>query len=93
MVHKYTEVTQTEELHTEESVASQGIKSLKQQIDDEALPNATLVSVSDSYETIDETTVAVTVKAEYIEDIAQKTKGEKVTQEAEENGASSTEKT
>ncbi len=93
VVHKYTEVTQTEELHTEESVASQGIKSLKQQIDDEALPNATLVSVSDSYETIDETTVAVTVKAEYIEDIAQKTKGEKVMQEAAENDASPTEKT
>ena len=79
---------QTEELHTEESVAEQGVKSLKQQIDDEALPNATLISVSDSYQAIDETTVEVTVKAEYIEDIAQKVKGEKTIQEAEENDAS-----
>ena len=87
-VHKYEEVIQTEELHTEESVAEQGVKSLKQQIDDEALPNATLISVSDSYQAIDETTVEVTVKAEYIEDIAQKVKGEKTIQEAEENDAS-----
>ena len=85
IVHKYEEVTQTEELHTEESVAEQGVKSLKQQIDDEALPNATLISVSDSYQAIDETTIEVTVKAEYIEDIAQKVKGEKTMQETEEN--------
>lgn len=84
-VHKYEEVTQTEELHTEESVAEQGVKSLKQQIDDEALPSATLISVSDSYQAIDETTVEVTVKAEYIEDIAQKVKGEKTMQETTEN--------
>ena len=63
------------------------VKNLKQQIDDEALPNATLISVSDSYQAIDETTVEVTVKAEYIEDIAQKVKGEKTMQAAEENSA------
>lgn len=73
---EYKEVTLSEELHTEESTVSQGVQTLKQQIDDETLPDSVLISVSDSFRTVDETSVEVTVKAEYKEDIAIKEKGE-----------------
>ena len=73
---EFKEVTLSEELHTEESIAAQGAQILKNQIDDETLPDSELLSVSDSYRAIDDTTVEVTVKAEYKEDIAVKVKGE-----------------
>lgn len=74
--HEYKEVTISNELHTEDSTASQGTQILKTQIDNEVLPDSRQVSVADSYITIDETTVEVTVTAEYIEDIAIKSKGD-----------------
>ncbi len=83
--HEFKEITQTEELHTEKSVAEEGIKKLKQQIDDETLPDATLISVTDDYQVVDETTIFVTVKAEYREDIAKKVPGEKTTPETDES--------
>lgn len=76
--YEYREVTVSKEIHTKESVAKDGASTLKKQIDEEALPNSRLVSVSDSFEEIDETTVLVTVKAEYIENIAEKVRGEKI---------------
>lgn len=82
---EYEEVTISQELHTEESTAAQGAQALKAQIDEETLPDSTLISVSDSYKTVDETTVEVTVKAEYKEDIGVKVKGEIPPEPAEEN--------
>lgn len=82
---EYEEVTLSQELHTEESTAAQGAQALKAQIDEETLPDSTLISVSDSYKTVDETTVEVTVKAEYKEDIGVKVKGEIPPEPAEEN--------
>lgn len=88
--HEFKEVTLSQELHTEESIAAQGVQTLKNQIDDEVLPDSVLISVSDSYRSIDETTVEVTVKAEYKEDIAVKVKGE-IAESAPENSENSEE--
>lgn len=72
----YEEVTLSREKHTEESVASQGVKILKDEIDSEVLPDSALLAVSDTYNVIDDNTIEVIVKAEYKEDIAVKVKEE-----------------
>ncbi len=72
---EYTEVSLSEERHTVESIAAQGAKVLKEQIDDETMPDSKLISVSDSYAEVDDTTVSVTVRAEYLENISVKTSG------------------
>lgn len=73
---KYEEVVLSQEIHTEESVASQGAQALKDEIDCEVMPNSVLLTVSDSYNVIDDKTIEVVVKAEYKEDIAIKVKEE-----------------
>ena len=80
---KYTEIIPEEKIYSEKSVAKDGAKSLNQKIEELTSPDATLVSYNDTYEVIDETTVCVTVRAEYIEDIAVKVKGEKYVPEEE----------
>ncbi len=72
----FYELNLTEEKNTDESVAMKGASILKKQIDDETVSDSVLVSVEDSYTKPDEMTVEVTVRAEYIEDIAVKVKGE-----------------
>ena len=88
--HTYREVTVEKKLHTTKSTAAQGANTLKEQIDNGTLPDSFLISVSDSYKELDETTVEVTVCAEYKENIAQKKKGELVTPAPEEDDTSST---
>ena len=74
---EYNEVIPKNELHTEESIVSEGIKKLKEKIENEALPDSKIISYEDHYEVLDETTVEVSLKAEYLEDIAIKIKAEK----------------
>ena len=74
---EYNEVIPKNELHTEESIVSEGIKKLKEKIENEALPDSKIISYEDHYEVLDETTVEVSLKAEYLEDIAVKIKAEK----------------
>jgi len=74
--HKYEEVLINESLETAESVIQDGAKKLKAQLDEEVLPDSVLTSAETFSEEVDETTVLVTVKAEYRENIAQKVRGE-----------------
>lgn len=84
---KYTEVTPEKRIHTEKSVAAQGAKVLNEKIEEKALPDAKLISYEDSYEVIDDKTICVTVRAEYIEDIAVKVKGEIYIPDEKEQGS------
>ncbi len=71
----FTEITLSEELHTADSTATYGAQILKEEIEGEVAPSSTLVAISDRYQEVDETSVSVTVRAEYIENIAQKIPG------------------
>ncbi len=73
---QYTEIILEEEFLTEESVKSFGANQLLKQIEEEALPNSHKVSSEISHNLINDTTIEVTVKAEYLEDIAEAQKGE-----------------
>lgn len=75
----YTEVIRTEKLQTAESVAAAGAQALKEQIDKETAPAASFITASDTFREVDETTVEVTVRAEYREDIAKKVSGGNLT--------------
>ena len=75
----YTEVIRTEKLQTAESVAAAGAQALKEQIDKETAPAASFITASDTFREIDETTVEVTVQAEYRENIAKKVSGGNLT--------------
>ena len=66
----YDEIKLTEELLTEESVRDFGAAQIMQRLEEEVAPNSTLVSSDVSYNVINDTTVEVTVKAEYLENIA-----------------------
>ncbi len=78
----YREVSVTEERLTLDSTVADGVNQLKSQIDSEARTNSTPVSFSHSFQEIDDTTVQVSVTAEYIEDIAVKEEGEIINYEA-----------
>jgi len=66
----YREVEVSGKRHTAETVAAEGVKALKKQMDAECSPTAELIAVSDGFREVDEETVEVTVRAEYLEDIA-----------------------
>ncbi len=78
----YREVTITEERLTLESTVADGVNQLKTQIDQETRTNSTPVSFSHNVKELDDTTVEVTVNAEYLEDIAVKEQGTVITPEA-----------
>lgn len=80
----YREVSVTEERLSLESTVADGVNQLKSQIDEEARVNSTPVSFSHAFKEIDDTTVEVTVTAEYIEDIAEKEQGEIISYDAPE---------
>lgn len=71
----YQEVTLSEERLSQESVATQGAQIIKEKIEQSVLPDSVLLNIRDSFETIDDTKIAVTVCAEYKENIAVKKKG------------------
>ena len=73
---EYTEVILEEELLTEESVKNFGANQLLKQIEEEVEPNSHKVSSDISHKLINDTTIEVTVKAEYLEDIALAVEGE-----------------
>lgn len=66
----YDEVILTEEILTEQTVADFGAAQLKKQIEEEVQPNSTMQNFESSHEVINDTTIEVTVRAEYLEDIA-----------------------
>ena len=87
---KYTEFSVSEEIHSAESTADYGVQILKNKIDEEAAPDSEVVAVSHAYKEINDTTVEVTVKAEYKENIAVKIPGDIPELPEEESSASKT---
>lgn len=72
----YDEITLEKELLTEESVANYGAQQLLKQIEEEVSPDSQQISFEFSHREVNDSTVEVTVKAEYLEDIAEAVKGE-----------------
>ena len=72
----YDEITLKKELLTEESVADYGVQQLLKQIEEEVSPDSEQISFEFSHKEINDSTVEVSVKAEYLEDIAEAVKGE-----------------
>ena len=72
----YDEIILEKELLTEESVANYGAQQLLKQIEEEVSPDSQQISFEFSHTQINDSTVEVTVKAEYLEDIAEAVKGE-----------------
>lgn len=72
----YREILLEEELLAEASVVNFGAKQLIRQIEEEVSPDSTQVSCDISHAIINDTTVEVCVRAEYLEDIAVSVKGE-----------------
>lgn len=66
----YEEINLKEELLTDESVKDFGAAQLMQKLEEEVAPNSTLLSSDVSYTLLNDTTVEVTVRAEYLENIA-----------------------
>lgn len=73
---EYKEIILEEELLTEESVANFGANQLLTQIEEEVEPDSHKINSDVSHNLINDTTVEVLVRAEYLEDIAQAVKGE-----------------
>ncbi len=67
---KYDEVELQEEILTEETMADFGIAQIKKQLEEEVQPDSVLKSFDSTYKVINDTTIEVTVKAEYLENIA-----------------------
>ncbi len=67
---EYREVSLNEEILTEKTVADFGVSQLKKQLEEEVMPDSVLKSFDTSFKSINATTVEVTVKAEYLENIA-----------------------
>lgn len=72
----YDEIILEKELLTEESVANYGAQQLLKQIEEEVSPDSQQISFEFSHREVNDSTVEVTVKAEYLEDIAEAVKGE-----------------
>ena len=66
----YEEVTLNEELMTEESVIDFATAQLMQQLEEDVSADSVLKNRDVSYNVLNDTTIEVTVKAEYLEDIA-----------------------
>ncbi len=73
---EFTEQVTVYEKMTADSTAQSGALELLAAIDEAAAPDARLKDSHSSYEILDEDTVEVTVVAEYLENIAEKTKPE-----------------
>jgi len=73
---KYNEIVLEGEELSEQTVADYGTAQLKRQIEEEVMPNSTLLDFNSSHIVLNDSTVEVTVKAEYLEDIAVSVKGE-----------------
>lgn len=66
----YEEVELKKEMLTEESVKNFGAAQIMQKLEEEVAPNSTLKSSDVSYTLLNDTTMEVCVKAEYLENIA-----------------------
>ncbi len=73
---KYQEISLSEEILTDKSVIDFGAQQLSEQIDAEVSPDSQRISFDVSHNIINDSTIEVCVKAEYLEDIAQAEKGE-----------------
>ena len=80
----YREVAITEERLTLESTVADGVNQLKAQIDQEARINSKPVSFSHNFKELNDTTIEITVNAEYLEDIAVKEEGKIINYETPE---------
>ncbi len=67
---KYDEVELQEEILTEKTMADFGTAQIKKQLEEEVQPDSVLKSFEASHKAINDTTIEVTVKAEYLENIA-----------------------
>lgn len=76
MTKKYKEVELQEELLSEETMADFGIAQIKKQLEEEVQPDSVLKSFDATYKVLNDTTIEVTVKAEYLENIAVSVKEE-----------------
>ena len=66
----YEEIELKKELQTEESVKNFGAAQIMKKLEEEVAPNSKLTSSDVSYRLLNDTTIEVTVKAEYLENIA-----------------------
>lgn len=66
----YYEVELQEEILNEETVHDFGVSQIKSQLEEEVQPDSVLKSFDSTYKAINDTTIEVTVKAEYLENIA-----------------------
>jgi len=66
----YEEIELKKELLSEESVKNFGAAQIMKKLEEEVAPNSTLKSSDVSYTLLNDTTIEVTVKAEYLENIA-----------------------
>ncbi len=73
---EYTEIILNQEIMTENTVADFGTTQLKKEIKEEVMPNSTLISLESTHTVLNDSTIEVCVKAEYLEDIALQIKGE-----------------
>ncbi len=72
----YKEITLKKEVLKEESVINFGANQLITQIENEVAPNSHRLNCDISSEKVNDTTIEVCVRAEYLEDIAQLVEGE-----------------
>lgn len=78
----YSELYLEKETLTEESVANFGAKQLIEQIETDTAPNSKRINYDTTHKKINDTTIEVTVRAEYLEDIA-KPIAEQITKDSE----------
>ncbi len=67
---KYDEIELEEEILTEETMANFGIAQIKKKLEEEVQPDSVLKQFDATHKLINDTTIEVTVKAEYLENIA-----------------------
>lgn len=78
----YDEIILEREVLTDDSVVNYGAAQLLKQIEEETAPDSQQISCDVTHTMINDSTVEVCVRAEYVEDIAQPEKGE-IREEAE----------